>query len=244
MKVIELSGNVIYIEDAFPLHKEFIEAIEINNENKLINDVVPPWSEWLDGYPIDGVWTPTEIKGYKKVVDWDYTINNQNSTWPRTDVGPEYSQAHKISYDIIKMIDEPYRDVLKIWAEKTGNKEIDLITKNYTIKKYNPGGSIAAHTDRDNNHDFNTFDWTALVYLNDDYTGGDLVFDNLGYRLSPKAGSILLFPADELHTAEKVLSGHKYFLFFYIQSKFGFTHSIDEAFAPIVQNIKRDRRKT
>lgn len=235
MNIKELSGNIFYIEDAFPMHREFIEAIELNNNNKMINSVIPPWSEWIEGHT-------RRNNGFVKMVDWDYSINDKNWLWPRINVEPDYSSSHSLAYEIIKMIDKPYGEVLKAWAKKTGNEEISLITKNYTIKKYIPGGKIYSHTDRDNSHDFNTFDWTALVYLNDDYTGGDIIFDNLGHRVSPKAGSILIFSADEAHTAEEILTGNKYFLFFYIQSLFGFTHSIKEQFAPIVENIKKDRR--
>jgi hypothetical protein len=63
----------------------------------------------------------------------------------------------------------------------------------------------------------------------------------LGHRISPKAGSILFFPTDEVHTAEKV-DGQKCFIFLYIQSKYNFSHAIDEKFFEAVNKIK-DYRK-
>lgn len=241
MKVHELDGGVIYIEDAFPLHKEFIEAIEANDKNRVINKVIPQWINWMDGAPIDGVWTPHTHRGYVKYIDWDYTANFKNSSWPRVSIDLDTSQAHSESYDILKMIDEPLAKVLDVWSEKTGNQKIDLITKNYTLKKYKTKQHIPAHTDRDHDHDKNTFDWTALVYLNDDYVGGGITFDNLGYTVTPKAGSILFFSADEMHEAGIVEDGTKYFLFFYIQSKHNFCHSLYESFEHIVNNIDKSR---
>lgn len=238
MKINELSGGVIYIEDAFPLHKEFIKAIEENDENKNINSIIPPWDKWMDGGPINGVWEPIHERGWVKNIDWDYTINKENVKWPRIDVGADYSEEHAQAYNILKMIDEPYKKTLDIWAEKTGNQKINLITKNYTIKKYNTSQMIAAHSDRDHDHDFNTFDWTALIYLNDNYEGGRLEFNNLGYSIEPTAGSIVFFSSDEVHTAHPVLFGHKYFIFLYIQSKFGFSHALNERFFDIVNHMK------
>jgi hypothetical protein len=238
MKIYELEGGVLYIEEAFPLHKEFIEAIEDTNN---INTIIPDWSDWMDGRPIDGVWTPTQHTGYFKMIDWDYTINEKNKSWPRKNIDFSYSKDHAQSYDILKMIDEPYQKALDVWCEKTRTNKLDWITKNYTIKKYKTDKAVGTHADRDHDFENNTFDWTALIYLNDNYEGGELFFDTLGYTVSPKAGSILFFPAHELHTANKVVSGTKYFIFLYIQSEYGFSHSLYENFRGIVQDMKRIR---
>lgn len=230
MKINELPGGVIYIEDAFPLAKDFVKAIEENDDNKEINHIIPPWGKWMDGYHIDGVWTKVHDRGLVKNVDWDYGINENNQKWPKVEIDPDHSKAHSKAYSILEMIDRPYREALNVWSEKTGNLKVELVTKNYTIKKYDTGGAIPAHTDRDHDKDFNTYDWTALVYLNDDYDGGELEFNSLGYSIKPSAGSIIFFSSDEVHTAHAVVSGNKYFMFFYIHSHVGYTHAIDERF--------------
>jgi hypothetical protein len=240
MKVTELSGGVIYIEDAVPLHKEFMAAIEEKDIHLQTDNIIPEWSDWMNGVPIDGIWTPTTKKGVKKQIDWDYSINKQNSKWPLEHITKDYSPAHSRAYDIIKMIDEPYKKALDIWSEKTKNSKINWVTKNYTIEQYTTAKGISSHSDRDHDHDINTFDWTALIYVKDGFSGGDVVFDNLGHRISPKAGSILFFPADEVHTAEPVF-GRKSFIFLYIQSKYNFSHAIDEGFQDIVKSIKNTK---
>jgi hypothetical protein len=239
MKINQLPGNVIYIEDAVPLHKEFLEALEANNTNDLIKDIIPPWEDWMDGEHVNGVWTPLHHRGFVKQVDWDYSINYLNAHWPREEVGPLYSEAHTKAYDILKMIDDPYQKALEAWCDITGNEKMDWVTKNYTIKRYKTGEGIASHTDRDHDHEINTFDWTALIYLNDDYTGGNLSFDNLGYKISPTAGSIVFFPSDEYHSAEQVFTGNKCFIFLYIQSKYRFCHAIGEDHRQMVETIRK-----
>jgi hypothetical protein len=238
MKITELSGGVIYIEDAVPLHKEFTRAIEQKDIHIKTNNIIPEWSDWMNGEPIDGVWTPTDRKGLKKQINWDYSVNEENKKWPLISVDKDYSEAHSVAYDIIKMIDEPYKKALEIWSEKTKNPKVEWVTKNYTIERYTTTKGIGAHSDNDHDPHINTFDWTALIYVKNGFSGGDVVFDNLGHRISPKAGSILFFPADEVHTAEPVY-GHKTFIFLYIQSKYKFSHAIDEDSYNIVKSIKK-----
>lgn len=223
MKIHELGHGILYIEDAFPKAKEFITAIEApSNVNKVIRD----WEKWVDtGY--NGQWFNANKRGYLKQLDWDYSINRKNTIWPRKNVEADHSPDHEKADKIINLIHEPLLESLEVWYEKTGNKRLDWVSKNYTIKKYDTGQEISAHADR-NKDKFHTFDWTALIYLNDDYTGGELYFDDLDITLSPSAGSILFFSTDEIHTARKVLSGHKYFMFFYIHSQFRIMHSIKE----------------
>jgi hypothetical protein len=243
VKINELDGGIIYIEDAFPLHKEFIDAIENNNKNEKINGIIPSWVDWMDGGSIDGVWTPTHHRGYVKQIDWDYSINSKNSKWPRIEIGPYHSSEHFDAYNILKMIDEPCKEILDIWHKKTGNKKLEWITKNYTIKKYKTNQLIRRHRDRDHDQERNTYDWTVLIYLNDDYTGGEIVFSNLGLTLTPKAGSVLFFSSDEVHEAKKVLSGNKYFIFFYIHSEHGICHSSYENFYDLIQEKQGNFKK-
>jgi hypothetical protein len=230
MKVNILKGNVIYIEDAFPLAKDFVEAIENNT-----NTVIPKWDEWLEGHAENGTWVITHNKGWVKKINWDYYINYNR--WPLKHVDKDYDEDHLNSYEIIKMIDEPYKEVLKVWAEITNNEVPDIITKNYTIKKYKTSETFGPHTDNDHNGGIHPHDWTALVYLNDDYEGGKLEFNDLGYSISPKAGSVVFFSTDEVHTGHTVTSGNKYFIFFYIHSKFKYSHAICESYTNVVSNL-------
>jgi predicted 2-oxoglutarate/Fe(II)-dependent dioxygenase YbiX len=232
MKIKELSHGIIYIEDAFPKHKEFIEAIE-NPDN--ISSTIPEWSDWVN--------SQNSKQGSMKEIDWDYSVNNKNAHWPRVKVNKDKNKVRSKAYDILNMIHEPLLESLEVWYEKTGIKKLDWISRNYTIKKYDPGKGIHSHPDRNKDDKTHTFDWTALVYLNDDYTGGELYFDDLDIILSPSAGSILFFSTDELHTAKKVLTGNKYFLFFYIHSEFGIMHGMKEQSAHLVNLILSGNKK-
>jgi len=52
-------------------------------------------------------------------------------------------------------------------------------------------------------------DYSLLIYLDDDFEGGELIFPNFNFRLRPRAGMLAAFPSDcrYLHGAMPVLSG-------------------------------------
>lgn len=76
------------------------------------------------------------------------------------------------------------------------------------ISKYFTNSELGPHTDsyRD------TAYISAILYLNDDYDGGELSFPNQGVKIKPSAGSVVIFPSLEpfLHESLKVTNGEKY----------------------------------
>lgn len=52
-------------------------------------------------------------------------------------------------------------------------------------------------------------DYSLLIYLDEDFQGGELIFPNFDYKLRPEAGMLAAFPSDfrYLHGAMPVLSG-------------------------------------
>jgi len=53
--------------------------------------------------------------------------------------------------------------------------------------------------------------YSGLFFFNDDYEGGELYFSNLGMKIKPKVGSLVLFRGDEhrLHGVNEVKSGYR-----------------------------------
>lgn len=61
--------------------------------------------------------------------------------------------------------------------------------------------------------------YSSLLYLSDDYEGGELIFPNLDIEIKPKAGTLVSFLGNEefLHGVKPVTSGQRYNLvIFYI----------------------------
>jgi predicted 2-oxoglutarate/Fe(II)-dependent dioxygenase YbiX len=87
------------------------------------------------------------------------------------------------------------------------------------VAKYYPGKAMGAHVDSyDSMFNSNSTVQTnfammsAILYLNDDYEGGDLRFPNHDLTLKPKAGSMVVFPSTHpfIHESLKITSGYKY----------------------------------
>lgn len=52
-------------------------------------------------------------------------------------------------------------------------------------------------------------DFTILGYLNDDYEGGYLEFPEHRIKIKPTPGSIIIFPAEELHGVTDLINGNR-----------------------------------
>ncbi|MDH3716015.1 MAG: 2OG-Fe(II) oxygenase [Gammaproteobacteria bacterium] len=89
------------------------------------------------------------------------------------------------------------------------------------ILRYRPGGHYDAHVDAEN-WDKDAGRWvqgvdrhySLLLYLNGEFTGGEIDFPNFGLRLAPKPGMMVLFPSDHryVHAAYPTLTGSRYVL--------------------------------
>jgi predicted 2-oxoglutarate/Fe(II)-dependent dioxygenase YbiX len=55
-------------------------------------------------------------------------------------------------------------------------------------------------------------DVSAIYYLNDEFEGGEIIFDRQGLRIKPRQGLLIAFPSDAEHEHEvlPVLSGRRY----------------------------------
>lgn len=82
----------------------------------------------------------------------------------------------------------------------------------FYISKYINGGHITSHTDED--YLFDNGIYTVIVYLNDEYDGGEVRFDDYNSEIKPSAGDILIFPSYYWHSGKAVVNGNKYLSIF------------------------------
>jgi predicted 2-oxoglutarate/Fe(II)-dependent dioxygenase YbiX len=71
------------------------------------------------------------------------------------------------------------------------------------IRIYPVGGLFEVHSDGIGMRKNKTFykwkdrDYSLILFLSDDFDGGELFFPNLGYTVKPEAGKMVCFPADK-----------------------------------------------
>ena len=97
----------------------------------------------------------------------------------------------------------------------------ELFVESFFVGCIWPGDSHIPHADNERrehrrwvpNHTPQR-DYTGLAYLNDDFTGGELVFPDLDVVIAPKPGLLVGFPSNHkfVHAVPKVLSGKRYSL--------------------------------
>lgn len=88
------------------------------------------------------------------------------------------------------------------------------------LAKYEPGSHIRAHNDTAT--EFSSRCVSALLYLNEEYEGGSLLFPRLGLAHKPTTGELVLFPSEYLHAVAPVTAGVRYcFVGFYLAEAFG-----------------------
>jgi hypothetical protein len=84
------------------------------------------------------------------------------------------------------------------------NFELDLeADEGYRVLKYGGGAEYTAHHDH-----FNTNNrvLSLVAFLNDGYSGGNLIFPRFDVSIKPKAGTVIVFPSNfpYIHIAEPV----------------------------------------
>lgn len=110
------------------------------------------------------------------------------------------------------------RAMLEVASRKFG--AADFFEIPYLLR-YKVGGKYGEHADSETyDPDKRLFyrisdrDISVLIYLNDDYDGGELTFNRLNYSYHPSAGDLVMFPSGNLymHQAQSVTRGTKYAL--------------------------------
>ena len=109
--------------------------------------------------------------------------------------------------------DRNVMDLIHLEIENLGVSKRKVKAVSYPLEfyRYDKGDFISPHSDspvRLFNGEMSNF--TALIYLNDDFHGGDTVFPNLKINIKPKRGSLLLFDHDLVHESQEIIWGTKY----------------------------------
>lgn len=109
--------------------------------------------------------------------------------------------------------DASITDLIKIEIEKLriNKREIKGYSFPFEFYRYDKEDFIDPHTDSSITlSNGNVSNYTALIYLNDDYFGGETYFIEKNIKVKPKQGTLLLFQHHLVHEAQKIVFGTKY----------------------------------
>lgn len=143
--------------------------------------------------------------------DWNFYTNNGGGS---TIVG---------RFTIVRDDQESYSKVLEVFESclneyiKENNLNINLShmgNEYWLFREYNAGSVMSAHSDA---YSYVTKDGqpvkpylTIILYMNDDYEGGEINFIHDGVCISPKPASVVIFPSNLQHEVLTIKSGNRY----------------------------------
>lgn len=140
----------------------------------------------------------------------DQGVSHQESTHDADRI-TDIVKAGKLRDDINREIQRAYEEVVAPVCER------EFAWFEYPqVLRYEPGGWYRAHADSeiflaDRRSWAKGIDRDAsvLLYLNDDFEGGEITFLKFNYSYRPNAGDLVFFPSDHryVHQAEPVGTG-------------------------------------
>ncbi len=216
--VQKLHDEVFLYEDVIDDPAKLVALIEELDSDESVYSVIPEWGFWFSN-SADG-----HSFGSKK----DFNLNALDSLESERKADVEYVVS-QIKDSIGKVANAYYRD--RSFETKPN------ISPFAGVMKYRPGCEMGAHFDAQAGDQ--TLKYSIVVYLNDNYEGGEISFiirkpdlrnpknshlrpvtdlndpyneGLIDFTLKPKPGSALIFPSTHPynHQVHKIYSGDKY----------------------------------
>jgi hypothetical protein len=142
----------------------------------------------------------------------DISQGDPNLQSIRTNYGLGLTEAAKINENMRK-INNRFYELLSSASHFYG-KHFNLYetlydVEGYGVLKYSGGQEYKAHYDGGTDTARSV---SAILYLNDEYTGGEIEFTNFNIKIKAKPGTLILFPSNYAYThiAHPVQTGTKY----------------------------------
>jgi len=140
-------------------------------------------------------------------------LDNTKDSYGRDDAIRKISlrpESEKIKNILLKVLSK---------AKKDFNNN-DLFVTSYMISSYDPGYYMSVHVDTEDMRECNKI--SMIVYLNNDFKGGDIIFPMINFRHSPKAKELVCFLSEleeNAHGVEMIESGKRYVMPVFITDK-------------------------
>lgn len=184
------NNEIFYFTDSLNAPTEYIEFLEELDKNELSHPYIEKWK----------IWKASNDESY--IYGEQKNINNF--------IFSDNEELNKKILYLINSIKESLYMCVKSYCLSKNIKNYE-IKKDFAINKYYLNKEMGPHTDSYKENFDKSF--TILVYINDNYIGGEIEFPEQNIKIKPEAGSVLIFPTYSpfLHQSHKVIEGKKYF---------------------------------
>ncbi|MBO6934231.1 MAG: 2OG-Fe(II) oxygenase [Deltaproteobacteria bacterium] len=156
------------------------------------------------------LWTVPDVYDADECQEWIRIIEAGS---PRIATNnPVYRDQDRVIRDDLAAASTLFERLRKHLPERLGELSLGGLNERLRMYRYAPGQRFAPHMD----HWYRPTDTritllTVLVYLNDDFEGGETAFmEQLEETVHPKPGLVAIFQHKIRHEGCPVRSGHKY----------------------------------
>jgi Rps23 Pro-64 3,4-dihydroxylase Tpa1-like proline 4-hydroxylase len=197
-----LDLGLVYYKNIVKNTDQIIRNIEDLDERFLNSDdqiksktIVQEWTPWIN-----------ESSKSKEIFCWQKFVPTMGQI---LEEDPFRDEQRNISYRIHGSIDQAlfhYSTKLYPFAQKN----VKAKEQTTSLLRYDKSGHLPPHQDQG----VSTRVLSVLLYLNDDYAGGEITFKQSGVNIKPEAGSVIFFPSNFLyvHEVAPVIKGPRYAL--------------------------------
>jgi Rps23 Pro-64 3,4-dihydroxylase Tpa1-like proline 4-hydroxylase len=183
-KPVVFAEKIFYYESVIEDPKGLVDAIELSNDDLSETSLISNWHSWSSS-------NGSYVFGERKITNPDAFISAAEN---------------------VKLIFSLLKDTLLEYGQDYANTlGVSLGSQMpISISKYFTGASMGPHTDSSPNP--TTEHISAVLYLNDDYSGGEIAFPDQNIVIKPTAGSLVIFPSIPpfFHESREITSGTKY----------------------------------
>lgn len=191
-----LSLGLIEYKNAIQKPNELIKSIEFLDEkikNNKARTALKQWEKWNYSHDKDSKITFC----LAKYIPLTSEINVKDMF---------YEDQTFISQQLHDSVDNGISKYYDVYPR--AEKEINSKERFTRLLKYTGGGFMPTHSD----HSTSTRTISTILYLNDDYNGGELYFPYPDILIKPSAGSLIIFPSNFIyaHEVKSIKSGIRY----------------------------------
>lgn len=192
-----LDLGLVHYKNAVPEPQKIIDLINdvdarfLKGEHGAAPTEVKPWTAWSDG---------------AQLFNWQKFFPKPDEISPDDYYYKEQFAVSKTLYDSLEVAFNHYAKTLYPFA----SKNIKGREHSIHLLRYDEGGYLPPHSD----HGISSRNLSTVMYLNDDYDGGEIEFKHSNVRIKPEAGSIIFFPSNFLyvHEVHPITRGSRYAL--------------------------------
>tara|TARA_B100000579_G_scaffold437236_1_gene465794 strand:- start:2268 stop:2822 length:555 start_codon:yes stop_codon:yes gene_type:complete len=154
------------------------------------------------------------IAYYKENASWNkstFSTNLNNTGTSSVSMNEYWIQPKDKFYNVLsKTFKSSVDEYIRKWTRIT-----PIVYTNFRLNHYGEGGYMRNHVDNIYKSHGQLYGYphvTSLLFLNDDYEGGDFMMLNQTEKFKLKQGSTIVFPSNFMydHEVAKVLKGNRY----------------------------------